>query len=138
MTPEEIINAWAEASCKTLQDRDVEAHMDLISRSVKVYGLANHEYIDYNFWLTQVKEQFAEGLLASARYYLHSFRAESDSLIVFTAMEYLTDKDGKEDASPLEIVLFKEEDGVWRVTQQKVLTQSEAEMAGLRGSQVIH
>jgi len=131
MTPEEIVNAWALASCETLEQHDIKAHMGLISKEVKVYGLANHEFVDYNFWHNQVKEQFSQGLVKSLRYYLHSMRADSDSLILFTAMEYLTDKDGKEHESPLEVALAKEEDGVWRVIQEKVLTEDEARTAGL-------
>ena len=131
MTPEEIVNAWALASCETLEQHDIEAHMNLISKEVKVYGLANHEFVDYNFWHNQVKEQFSQGLVKTLRYYLHSMRADSDSLILFTAIEYLTDKDGKEHESNLEGALAKEEDGVWRVIQEKVLTEDEARTAGL-------
>ena len=131
MNPEKIINDWALASCETLENRDVEGHMNLISKQVKVYGLANHEFVDYKFWETQVKEQFSEGLVTSARYYLNSFRVENESLLVFTALEYLIEKDGNEHETPLEVVLFKEEDGVWRVTQQKILTKDEAQTAGL-------
>ena len=131
MNPSDIVNGWAMASCETLERRDVEAHMDLISKDVKVYGLANHEFVDYNFWHNQVKEQFNQEQVKSVRYYLHAVRADSDTLILFTAIEYLTDKDGIEHESPLEVALAKEEDGVWRVIQQKVLTQDEAQTAGL-------
>ena len=119
------------ASCETLERLDVAAHMDLISKDVKVFGLANHEFVDYNFWHNQVKEQFSQGLVKSVRYYLHAVRADSDSLVLFTAIEYLTDKDGKEHESHLEVALAKEDDGVWRVIQEKVLTQDEAQTAGL-------
>jgi len=131
MTPSEIVDGWAIASCETLERRDIEAHMNLISKDVKVYGLANHEYVDYNFWHNQVDEQFSQGLVKSVRYYLHAVRADSDSLILFTAIEYLTDKDGSEHESPLEVALAREEDGVWRVIQEKVLTNDEAQAAGL-------
>ncbi len=138
MNPEDIINTWALASCKTLEDGDVEAHMNLISKEVKVYGLANHDFVDYNFWHTQVSEQFAQGLVVSARYYLHSFRADSDSLIIFTAIEYLSDKDGNQHETPLEVVLSKEDDGVWRVLQEKILNDDEAKTAGVIEPQSIH
>ena len=131
MNPSDIVDGWAMASCETLERRDVEAHMDLISKDVKVYGLANHEFVDYNFWLTQVKEQFSQGLVKSVRYYLHSVRADSDALILFTAIEYLTDQDNQEHESPIEVALAKEADGVWRVIQEKVLTQDQAQTAGL-------
>ncbi len=131
MDANDVVSGWAMASCETLGRRDVEAHMDLISKEVKVFGLANHEFVDYNFWRNQIEEQFSQGLVKSVRYYLHSVRADSDSLILFTAIEYLTDKDGMEHESPIEVGIAKEEDGVWRVIHQKVLTNDEAQTAGL-------
>ena len=138
MNPEDIINDWALASCETLEDGDVEAHMNLISKQVQVYGLANHDVVDYNFWHTQVSEQFTQGMVVSARYYLHSFRSDSDSQIIFTAIEYLTDKDGNQHETPIEVVLSKEDDGVWRVLQEKILNDDEAKAAGVIEPQSIH
>lgn len=40
-TAGEIAHEWALACCETLERRDAEGHMDLISKRVKVYGLAN-------------------------------------------------------------------------------------------------
>lgn len=131
MNPSDIVTGWAMASCETLERRDVEAHMDLISRDVKVYGLANQDSVDYTFWHQQVREQFSQGLVRSVRYDLHAVRADSDSLILFTAIEYLTDNQGTEHESPIEVALAKEPDGVWRVIQEKVLSRDEAQAAGL-------
>lgn len=131
MNPEEIIQTWSLACCQTLEERDIDAHMDLISKQVKVYGLAEHEFVDYNFWHNQVSEQFSKGLVKSLRYYLNSMRVESDSQIIFTAIEYITDQEDKEHENSLEVVLTKEADGFWRVTQEKILTEDEARQAGL-------
>lgn len=131
MNPSDIVDGWAMASCETLERRDVEGHMDLVSKDVKVYGLANHDSVDYNFWFDQVKEQFSQGFIKSVRYYLHAVRQDSDDLILFTAVETLVDSGGNEHESPIEVALAKEQDGVWRVVQQKVLTQDEANTAGL-------
>lgn len=131
LTAGEIANEWALACCETLERRDIEGHMDLISRRVKVYGLANLDVVDYHFWLRQVQEQFAAGVVTSVRYYLHAVKVDSDTQLRLTAIEYLTDKDGNEHESPLLITLSKEEDGVWRATEEKILTKDEAQTAGL-------
>ncbi|MCF8016756.1 MAG: hypothetical protein K9L65_13895 [Chromatiaceae bacterium] len=131
MTAGEIANDWALACCETLERRDIEGHMNLISRRVKVYGLANLDVVDYHFWLQQVQEQFAAGLVTSLRYYLNAVKVDSDTQLRLTAIEYLTDKDGSEHESPLLITLCKEADGVWRATEEKILTKDEAQTAGL-------
>ena len=127
----EIAQAWALACCETLATRDVEGHMNLISRRVKVYGLAEFDFVDYNFWLNQVNEQFATGMVMSLRYDLSAVKVDSDTQIRFTAVEYMTDKDGAEHENPLLVVLSKEADGVWRATEEKILTKDEAQSAGL-------
>lgn len=131
MNAGEIAKAWALACCETLEKRDLEGHMNLISRKVQVFGLSGLEVVDYNFWLKQLQEQFAAGLVTSLSYYLNSIKAESDSLIKFTAMEYLTDNTGEKHENPLLVVLAKEEDGIWRLIEEKILDKNEAQAAGL-------
>ncbi|WP_462320777.1 hypothetical protein [Halochromatium sp.] len=131
MNAGEIVQAWALACCQTLETQDIEGHMNLISKQIKVFGLADFDFVDYNFWQNQVQEQFANGLVTSLRYYLHSVRTDSENQISFTAIEYLTDKDGREHENPLLVVLSKEPDGVWRATEEKILTEDQARAAGL-------
>ncbi len=131
MNPAEIAQAWSLACCETLEKRDLDAHMNLISKQVKVFGLADFDSIDYHFWRNQLTQQFANDTVSSVRYYINAVKADSDSLIKFTAIEYLTDKEGKEHENPLLIVLEKEADDVWRVIEEKILTNEEARTAGL-------
>lgn len=131
MNAGEIAEAWALACCETLERHDLDGHMNLISRQVQVFGLADLDVVDYNFWLKQMQEQFAGGVVTSLSYYLNSVKAESDSLIKFTAMEYLTDNAGEKHENPLLVVLAKEEDGVWRAIEEKILDKEEAQAAGL-------
>ncbi len=131
MSAGEIAEAWALACCETLERHDLDGHMNLISRQVQVFGLADLDVVDYNFWLKQMQEQFAGGVVTSLSYYLNSVKAESDSLIKFTAMEYLTDNAGEKHENPLLVVLAKEEDGFWRAIEEKILDKEEAQAAGL-------
>lgn len=131
MNAGEIAEAWALACCETLARRDTDGHMNLISKQVKVFGLADFDVVDYHFWRNQVREQFANGMVTALRYYLHSVKVNSDTQISFTAIEYLTDKDGTEHENPLLVVLSKEGDGDWRATEEKILTKDEAQAAGL-------
>ena len=120
--------------------------MNLISKQVKVFGLADLEFVDYNFWLKQVQEQFAGGMVTSLRYYLNAVKVDSETQISITAIEYLTNKEGEEHENPLLLVLSKEADGVWRVIEEKILDQEEAKAAGLtqlheervEGSSLLH
>ena len=131
MNAGEIAKAWALACCETLERRDIEAHMNLISKQVKVFGLADFEFVDYNFWLKQVQDQFASDMVTSLRYYLSAVKVDSETQISFTAIEYLTDKEGQEHENPLLVVLSKEADGIWRAIEEKILDKEEARAARL-------
>ena len=48
--------------------RDYEAHMDLISKKVQLFGVPGHEVIDYAAWSAQCKHEFENQLLTSAHY----------------------------------------------------------------------
>ncbi len=131
MNASKIVEAWALACCETLERHDLDGHMNLISRHVQVFGLADHDVVDYNFWLKHLQEQFAGGVVTSLSYYLNSIKADSDSLIKFTAIECLTDNTGEKHENPLLIVLANEEDRVWRAIEEKILDKDEAQAAGL-------
>ena len=63
-----IAQDWLEALARTANAKDYEAHMDIISKQVKVYGVPGFELIDYNDWAKQCKYEFGLGLLHRVSY----------------------------------------------------------------------
>jgi len=122
-----IAQDWLEALARTANAKDYAAHMDLISKEVKVYGVPGFEVIDYNDWAKQCKHEFEQGLLHRVSYEGFKVRTMTPANVMFKVKETLEASDGTLTSQGVEIVIRKEADGKWRVLQERVLTPEEFE-----------
>lgn len=133
-TPEQIARNWLDACCETLDRYDHAAHMELISRSVRVLGIPGYEVIGYDDWHAQCEYEFGEKLIAGARYEGLDILNHDPSHIRFVTTETISAVDGTVDSHPIEILLTREADGKWRVTEERLLSgtaeKAQAEKAG--------
>jgi hypothetical protein len=131
MNVEEIAQNWMDNCCKTIRQYDHSAHMNLISKDVKVLGVPGYDLIGYADWFSQSEYEFKEKLIAEANYKGLKIRQSKDDQIMFLTNETIKATDGTVDIHPLEIVLTKEQDGNWRATQERLLSKEEAEHLGV-------
>ena len=101
--------------------RDHEAHMKMISKNVRLFGMPGFEEITYEEWSQQCAHEFAEGLMQSISYDGLWMKTESDTLICFETHETIEAKDGTVRSHPLEIFVEREADGEWRLVQERIL-----------------
>lgn len=131
MTAEELINAWMYTCCETIKRYDHKAHMDLISEQVQVFGIPGYELIGYKDWFAQCEHEFEEKLITSAHYRGTQLKLHNESNITFNTIETILGKDGSKKEHGIEITLTKEQDGQWRVIQERLFTKQEAIAEGL-------
>lgn len=127
----EIIHEWMNNIAGTLINYDVAGHMALISKEVKVLGVPELGTIDYKGWAAQVAHEFEQKLVQTIEYHGDHVRVESPLNIMFVTREILTASDGAVVDNKLEVVLRKEDDGIWRVIQERFLDEGEAQHFGL-------
>lgn len=125
MNTESIIQQWMDDCRDTLANYDVAGHLELISKSVKVHGVPDLDIIDYNDWAAQVRHEFAEKTVKSVGYNGLQIRSENETQVMFTTVETVIAADDAEIVNRLEVVLSKEEDGQWRVVQERLLDAAE-------------
>jgi len=113
---------------------DFEAHMDLISKDVSVFGVPGFDVIGYDDWYNQCKHEFESGLLKQVNYKGLNVLAETPDRIMFKSMETVEGSDGTVNTSGIEFIIQKEDDGVWRVSQERVLPEDELESDIRRGA----
>lgn len=130
-TPEEIAQQWLNASSQTATDKDFDAHFNLISKKVRVTGVPGFESISYDDWARASEEDFKEGVLKSVGYEGLKMNAHNDTQIMFKTVETILVNDGTKKTHGVEILLQLEEDGVWRVIQERVMTGDETSHVGL-------
>lgn len=131
MTVEDIAQNWMDKCCLTIHQYDHASHMNLISREVQVFGIPGFEVIGYNDWYSQCEYEFSEKLIQQASYQGLKICQSDDKQIMFLTNESVAATDGTTDTHPVEIVISKESDGEWRVTQERLLTVEEATHLGL-------
>ncbi len=127
----EIIREWMDQSVQTLADYDIAGHMALISKEVRINAVPKLGSIDYKGWAAQVEHEFTNKVIKSVAFHGDFIRAENAGEIMFVTREVITATDGKVINNNLEVVLRKEEDGVWRVIQERFMDESEARHFGL-------
>lgn len=131
MKQEEIAQQWMDQCCATIKKYDHAAHMNLISKDVQVFGVPGFDVIGYSDWFAQCEYEFNEKLIQQASYQGLKIRQGNDDQIMFLANETIEATDGTVDTHSIEVVLSKEQDGEWRVIQERLLSKEEATHLGV-------
>ena len=130
---EQIAKHWLDAVSTTAARHDFDAHMDLVSRRVNVLGVPGFDSIGYDNWATQCRHEFSQRLIKAVRYQGLKMCASTDTRIMFKTLENIETSDGSIHSQGIEVLLEKEDDGKWRVVQERILPPDEVAHAGLDG-----
>jgi len=118
--PQTIIATWIAGITTSVKNRNLEAHMQLVSPTVQVYGMPSKAVIDFKEWRTRRKVEFKSGELLSINYEIQRIITTMPRRITFTAVENLLNNTGKLIRLDKTIILEKEADGVWRVVEESI------------------
>jgi len=130
-SPEKIAQQWLDASAKTATEKQFEAHFQLISKKVRVTGVPGFESISYDDWARAAEKDFKDNVLQAVTYDGLNLTAHNATQIMFKTLETIFVNDGSKKAQGVEILIELEEDGVWRVIQERVMTPDETKHVGL-------
>lgn len=128
---EEVVQHWLHEISRTLAARDHAAHMQLISRDVTLLGVPGFENIGFDDWSKQCQYEFENALVKAVNYGKIKIRAATDERIMFMTYETVTASDGSVNAQGIECLLAKEDDGKWRLVQERILPADETRQYGL-------
>ena len=121
----EIIKIFLSAMAETASQHDLKNHMNLISKKVEVFGVPGFETISYDDWFRQCEKEFKEKLIKEVGYENIDIIDSNESVIMFKTIERIEATDNKKNTSNVVIVITREDDGEWRVTQERILTADE-------------
>ena len=128
---EEIAKLWLDEAAKTANAHDLSGHMDLISKRVVLTGVPGFDSIGYDDWFAQCEHEFSNRLLKSVDYNGFKMVVDGETRIMFKSYETVQASDGQVNAQGIEVLIEKEDDGVWRLTQERVLSAQESAHDGL-------
>lgn len=130
MKAQQFLNEMAN----TANALDLDAHMNLISKEVGVFGVPGFEVIGYQDWYNQCQHEFSNKLLKRVSYQGLNIVAETPDKIMFKSIETVEGTDGAKNVSGIEFIIQKEDDGHWRVSQERILPDDELENDRRRGT----
>jgi hypothetical protein len=123
MKAQQFLDQMAE----TANTLDLDAHMNLISKNVSVFGVPGFDVIGYDDRFNQCMHEFENKLLKQVSYRGLNVLAETPDKIMFKSVETVEGEDGTVNTSGIEFIIQKEEDGVLRGSQERVLPDDELE-----------
>lgn len=128
-----IAQQWLQACTETAKRTDLDAHMNLISKRVSLTGVPGFENIGYDDWAAQCKHEFESGLIKDVQYDGYKPLGETPKRVMFKTFETVEATDGTVTAQGIEVLLELEDDGVWRLVQERVLSEDETRHDKLTG-----
>lgn len=126
-----IAQQWLDDAATTAAIKNHSQHMNLISKRVSLQGVPGFESIDYDAWSAQTKYEFENNILKSVTYSGLKLIKSTSSHIMFKTFETVEANDKTINAQGIEVLLEKENDGEWRLVQERILPFDEAKHDGL-------
>lgn len=129
-----IAQRWLDELAQSANDKNYYAHMDLISKQVNVFGIPGFDVIGYDDWARQCKHEFENNILKQVSYGPMRIVAHAPGRVMFKTLEKVEATDGTSNTNGVEIIIQKEDDGKWRVLQERILPDEELSHDGLETS----
>ncbi len=115
-----IIEDWLQALRTSVEQHDLTAHMALVSKNARIYGLPNHKEIDYAAWKQRRKNEFDQDRLHGLVHKIIRIRLSLQRRIGFELEEHMLASDGKVFVILKDVLLEREEDDNWRVVEETI------------------
>ena len=132
----QIAKDWMTKLVKTVGERNYDEHMDLISKRVRVSGIPGFDSLNYDSWAKQCKHEFEDNIIKGLSYEGLKLLTYNDKQIMFKTHESVEAMDGFIQEQGIE-VLLENEDGNWRVVQERVLSPEEVKHDKLLEKRII-
>jgi len=117
---QELILNWLKRVSESVENRDLETHMGLISKKVRVYGIPNQASLGYQDWYRRRRNEFSNNRLASLSYKNLNIKTISLRRLGFQITEIMQATNGQEIQIKKDILLEQEDDNVWRVVEETI------------------
>jgi len=120
MIAEQTIHAWCIDISQSIQQQDIDKHMQLVSQRVQVYGVPSKDTINYRQWKLRRKNEFSKNSLLAINFKEIRLISSTPKRLRFNTQETMLGNDGKMVLLDKNITLELEDDNFWRVIEEMV------------------
>lgn len=114
------IRKWLTNITTTTNTKDLEAHMDLVSENVAIYGMPNGKVLSYADWRSRRKNEFKRGLLKNLTYNNLKIKTIGLRRLIFDIEEIMDATNGDMAIINKQVILEQDQDNKWRVVEETV------------------
>lgn len=114
------IKKWLKSVSDSVEKQDLDAHMNLVSENVAVYGMPSGQTIHYQDWKKRRKSEFKRDMLKSLSYNELKIKTIALKRLIFNINEMMESKEGDIVIINKDVVLEQEADQAWRVIEETV------------------
>ena len=114
------IKKWLSNVTKTVKERNLQKHMDLVSENVVIYGMPKGNTLNYADWYARRKSEFERGVLKDLTY--HNLLVKNFGLrrLIFSIEEIMDGTNGDMAVINKQIILEQEQDEQWRAVEETI------------------
>ena len=114
------IKKWLSNVTKTVKERNLQKHMDLVSENVVIYGMPKGNTLNYADWYARRKSEFERGVLKDLTY--HNLLVKNFGLrrLIFSIEEIMDGTNGDMAVINKQIILEQEQDDQWRAVEETI------------------
>jgi len=123
---QQLAEQWLSDAAESAGQKDLNAHMGMISKRVSLEGVPGFDNIDYDKWYAQCRHQFENAMIKSIAYKGFNLISATDSQIIFTVFETVVGSDNTLNEQIVEMSLEQEDDDHWRLVKERVLIENDA------------
>lgn len=117
---ENDIRKWLSNITESIQSKDLEKHMSLVSENVMVYGMPKGKTLNYADWRKRRKSEFQRELIKEIAYDNLKIKNIGLRRLIFDVDEIMDGTNGDLAFIQKQIVLEEEQDNQWRVVEEKI------------------
>jgi len=115
-----VIQQWLKDMSSSVQTQDLKRHMALVSKRVNVYGLPSKDSINHKQWQQRRRNEFNKQRLLGLQHGPVKVKTLGLLRIAFNVDQTLIAKEGFVYIINKDIMLEKEEDGIWRAVEETI------------------
>lgn len=117
---ENDIRKWLSNITNTVETKDLQNHMDLVSENVVVYGMPSGKKLNYADWRSRRKSEFQRDLIRTLSYNHLKIKNIGLRRLIFEIEEIMDGTSGDLAIINKKIVLEEEQDNKWRVVEETI------------------
>jgi len=123
-----IAEDWLNAVSDSVKNKDINAHMRLISKHVHVYGIPGIKSLNYQQWLYRRHNEFLHDRLYGLKYKIIRIKNDQLRRLGFEVEEQMIATEGNAYIIHKDILLEREQDDNWRVVEEKIYSWQKLEI----------